>query len=74
MADEAALSRSSLPQVLQRTIGGYQAALSTGVAIQNDLEQIVRSLFRDLLAWKQVVNDQQVGFGESLVTFFLRLS
>ena len=56
--------------ILQQAIGGDQRTFSGGVAVENDVQQIVRGLLRHLLAQKQVIDDQEIGFGEELVDLF----
>jgi hypothetical protein len=70
MTEEAALSPRSFPQSSRGAIGGQQAALSGGVSIQDDFDQIISRLFGDVLAQEQIVDDQQVGFGEELGHLF----
>ena len=56
--------------ILQQAIGGDQRTFSGGVAVEDDVQQIVRGLLRHLLAEKQVIDDQEIGFGEELVDLF----
>ena len=52
------------PPVLQDSIRSDDRALSGGVPVQDDIQQVVCCLFRDLLAQEQVIDNQQIGFGE----------
>jgi hypothetical protein len=52
------------PPVLQDAIRSDDGAFSGGIPIQDDIQQVVGCLFRDLLAQEQVIDNQQIGFGE----------
>jgi len=58
------------PPIVKRSIWTNRRAFSGGVTVQNNIQQIVSALFRYLLAQKQVVNDQEIRFGEESVYFF----
>ena len=50
--------------VLQDAIRSDDGAFSGGIPVQDDIQQVVCCLFRDLLAQEQVIDNQQIGFGE----------
>ena len=59
--------------IFQESIGGDHGTSFAGVAIQDDIEQIIGGLLGYLFSQKQVIDDQQVGFGEELVDLFSSL-
>ena len=70
MTEEAALSRRSFPQSSRGRFEVIMAAFPGGIAIQNNIEQIVGGLIGHFLSQEQVVDDQQIGFGEELGHLF----
>ena len=65
-----------LPPVFDGAIWRKERTFSWGIPIQDNFQQIVGCLLWDFLSQEQIIDDQEVGFGEEFVELFpsLKLS
>ena len=63
------ISKEPAP-IFEGPIRRNERTFSGGVPIQCNIEEIIRGLFLEFFAQEQVIDDQQIGFGEELVDLF----